>query len=149
MNRFLVLAIALLASGMSNAADSERFLEKIRLPSGQTAVIAEGDFEARTIGSFSVRLYDTAPPGDETTFFRVGIVRPRDGTVENVVLADVDGDRQPELIVVVRSAGTGGYLSAQAFHFDRQRLSLRAAVAGLPPDAEPVAALRQAARKRN
>ena len=114
MKKFLALAIALLASGTLNAADSERFITKVKLPSGQTAVVAEGDFEARSIGSFSVRLYDAAPPGDETTFFRAGIVRSRDGTVEKFILADADGDQQPEIIVRVRSTGTGGYLSAHA-----------------------------------
>jgi hypothetical protein len=149
MNRFFALAIALLASGTLNAADPQRFITKVELPSGQTAVVAEGDFEARSIGSFSVRLYDAAPPGDETTFFRAGTVRPRDGTVEKVMLADVDGDQQPEIIVVVRSAGTGAYLSAQAFAFDKQRLIFRAAVEGLPPDAEPVATLRNSTGKKN
>ncbi len=149
MNKFLALAIALLASGTLNAADSGRFITKVELPAGQTAVVAEGDFEARSIGSFSVRLYDAASPGDETTFFRAGIIRPRDGTVEKVMLADVDGDRQPEIIVVVRSAGTGAYLSAQAFAFDKKRLILRAAVEGIPPDAEPMATLRNSTRKKN
>jgi hypothetical protein len=149
MNKFFALAIALLASGTLNAADSERFITKIGLPSGQTAVVTEGDFEARSFGSFSVRLYDAAPSGDETTFFRAGIVRPRDGTVEKVMLADVDGDQQPEIIVVVRSTGTGGYLSAQAFAFDKKRLILRAAVKALPPDAEPIAALRNSTMKRH
>ena len=149
MNKFLALAIALLASGTLNAADSERFITNVMLPSGQTAVVAEGDFEARSIGSFSVRLYDAAPSGDETTFFRAGIVRPRDGAVEKVLLADVDGDQQPEIIVLVRSAGTGGYLSAHAFVFDKQILIFRAAVEGLPPDAEPIATLRDSIRKRN
>jgi hypothetical protein len=149
MNKFLALAIALLASGTLNAADSERFITKVKLPSGQTAVVAEGDFEARSIGSFSVRLYDAASSGDETTFFRTGIVRPRDGTVEKVMLADIDGDQRPEIIVLVRSAGTGGYLSAQAFAFDKQRLIFRAVVEGLTPDAEPIATLRNSIRERN
>jgi hypothetical protein len=149
MNKFLALAIALLASGTLNAAGSERFITKVKLPSGQTAVVAEGDFEARSIGSFSVRLYDAAPPGDETTFFSAGIVRSRDGTVEKVMLADVDDDLQPEIIVLVRSTGTGGHLSAHAFAVDKQRLIFRAAVEGLPSDAQPIAALRNLIRKRN
>jgi hypothetical protein len=149
MKKFLALAIALLASGRLNAADSERFITKVKLASGQTAVVAEGDFEARSIGSFSVRLYDAAPPGDETTFFSAGIVRSRDGTIEKVMRADVDDDQHPEIIVLVRSTGTGGYLSAHAFAFDKQRLIFRAAVDGLPSDAEPTVALRKLTRKRN
>jgi len=148
MNRFLALTLALVASGTLHAAESERFVTNIKLPSGQTAVVAEGDFEARSIGSFSVRLYDAAPPGDETTFFRAGQVRARDGTIEEVVLADVVGNQRPEIVVIVRSAGTGGYLSAHAFAIDNQRLTFRAVVKGLPADADPIAALRKSNGKR-
>ncbi len=150
LSRFFALtaAMVLIASGALHAAESERFVTKVALPSGQTAVVAEGDFEARSIGSFSVRLYDAAPPGDETTFFIAGQVRTRDGTVERVVLADVVGDQQLEIVAIVRSAGTGGYLSAHAFAYDKQRLIFRGVVDGLPPDADPIAALRKSARKQ-
>lgn len=148
MNKFFALALVLFASGALHAAESERFIMKVKLPSGQTAVVAEGDFEARSIGSFSVRLYDAAPLGDETTFFSAGQVRARDGTIEKVVFADVVGDQRPEIVVIVRSAGTGGYLSAHAFAFDKQRLIFRAATEGLPPDADPIASLRKSNRKR-
>ncbi|MBU0965848.1 MAG: PliI family lysozyme inhibitor of I-type lysozyme [Proteobacteria bacterium] len=149
MNKFFALAIALLASRTLHAAELERFVTQVALPSKQTVVVAEGDFEARSIGSFSVRLYDAAPPGDETTFFSAGVVRARDGGIEKVVLADVFGDQQPEIIVIVRSTGTGGYLSAHAFAFDKQLLSFCAVVEALPPDADPIAALRKATGKRN
>lgn len=148
MHKLFSLIMVLLASGTLYAAESERFITKLKLPSGQTVVVAEGDFEARSIGSFSIRLYDAATPGDETTFFRSGLVRPRDGVIEKVLLADVAGDRRPEIVVIVRSVGTGSYLSAQAFTVDRQRLLFRAAVDSLPPDADPLAALRKAGRKR-
>jgi hypothetical protein len=93
-----------------------------------------------------VRLYDAAAAGDETTFFRAGLVRSRDGTVERLLLADIDGDRVAEIVVIVRSAGSGGYLSAQAFTFDPERLVLRASVEGLPPAVDVIAALQQEAR---
>lgn len=116
---------------------------KLKLPSGQTAVVAEGDFEARSTGSFSLRLYDAASRGDETTFFSAGLVHDRDGTIEKVALADIDADQQPEIIVTVRSAGTGGYLSAHAFAYDEKAIVFRAGVEGLPPDADTIAALRE------
>ena len=109
-------------------------------------MVAEGDAEARSTGSFRVRLYDAAAASDETTFFRAGLVRPRDGTVEPLLLADIDGDRVAEIVVIVRSAGSGSYLSAQAFTFDAQRLVMRAAVEGLPPAVDVIAALQQEAR---
>ena len=82
MKALFALLLALLSSVSLQAAESDRFIAKVKLPSGQTAVVAEGDFEARSIGSFSVRLYDAAPPEDETTFFTAGLIRARDGTVE-------------------------------------------------------------------
>lgn len=121
-----------------------RFVQKLALPSGQTVVIAEGDFEARSIGSYSVRVYTTqrAQPGDDTTFYSAGIVHKRDGTIENAWLASLDDAGSSDLIVTVRSAGSGGYLSADAFTFDSNAVVLRASVSGLPSDADPVAALR-------
>jgi hypothetical protein len=147
MKILFALTGALLASATLHAAESDRFITKVKLPSGQTAVVAEGDFEARSIGSFSVRLYDAAPTGDETTFFTAGLIRARDGSIATVLLADVDGNKRPEIIVNVRSVGTGSYLSAHAFAYDKQGLSFRAAVEGLPPQADPIAALRKSIRK--
>jgi hypothetical protein len=148
LNKIIALTLTLFASTTLHAAEAERFITKVKLPSGQTIVVAEGDFEARSLGSFSVRLYDAAPPEDETTFFRTGQVRERDGTIEKVVVANVAGDRRPEIVVIVRSAGTGGYLSAQAFTVKKQQLVFQSAVEGLAPDADPIAALKKSNRLR-
>jgi len=139
--------IAVLASVTLYAEASDRFIKKVKLPSGQTTVVAEGEFEARSIGSFSVRLYEAAPPEDETTFFTAGLIRAREGTIDKVVLADIDDNHKPDIIVIVRSVGTGSYISAHAFAFDNTKLILLAAVEGLPPDADPVEALRTSKRK--
>jgi len=122
---------------------SERFVQKIKLPTGQMVVVSEGEFEARSLGSFSIRLYQAAPPTDETTFFISGLVSERDGVVEKLVLADIDGDAETEIIVVVRSVGTGSYLSVYAFGVD-QKMTLVpvASVTGLSAAADPVAVLR-------
>jgi hypothetical protein len=143
MNKHSAIALGLAASSTLHAAESDRFIEKVKITSGQTVVVAEGDFEARSIGSFSVRLYDDAPPTDETTFFTAGQIRARDGVIEKVVLADVVGDKQPEIVVIVRSVGTGSYISAHAFAVDKQQLVFCGAVEGLASDAEPIAALRK------
>jgi hypothetical protein len=146
MKRLLVIAAALLVSAPLHAAEPSRFIAKVKLPSGQTVVVAEGDLEARSTGSFSVRLYAAAPPRGETTFFTAGLIRPRDGTVEKVVLADIDGDQRPEIVVIVRSAGTGGYVSADAFVFEQERLLFRAVAENLTPDADPIVALRKSVK---
>ena len=130
------------------APAQERHLSKLRLPSGQTVVVAEGDFEARSTGSFSVRLYRAAAAPDETTFFVSGVVRARDGSVEQAVLADVDGDERQDVVVVVRTVGTGSYLSAHAFAVRRDRIAFLAEADGLAKDADPVAALRKKFARR-
>ena len=145
--RLLEAVAALLLAGPARAVAQDRFLAKLTLPTGQTLVVAEGDFEARSIGSFSVRLYEAAPAGDETTFFSDGLIRARDGVIEQAVLADLDGDSRPEVVVIVRSAGSGGYQSAHAFAIADDKMVFLAMVEGLAADADPVAALRMS-RKR-
>jgi hypothetical protein len=147
MKTLATLIIAVLASVALYAEASDRFIEKIKLPSGQTTVVAEGAFEARSIGSFSVRLYEAAPPEDETTFFTAGLIRAREGTIHKVVLADIDDNHKPDIIVIVISVGTGSYISAHAFSFDNTKLTFLAAVEGLPPKTDPVEALRISRRK--
>jgi hypothetical protein len=147
MKTLATLIIALLASVTLVAEASDRFIKKVKLPSGQTTVVAEGEFEARSIGSFSVRLYEAAPPEDETTFFTAGLIRGRDGTIDKIVLADIDDNQKPDIIVIVISVGTGSYISAHAFAFDNTKLTFLAAVEGLSPDADPVEALRISKRK--
>jgi hypothetical protein len=137
-------AVLVMVSAAAQAED--RFLAKVKLPTNQMLVVAEGDFEARSIGSFSLRLYAPAEAQDETTFFVAGLVRARDGTVEKVLLADIDGDRRQDAVVVMRSAGSGGYLSAQAFAIRKDRLAPIASVDGLAKEADPIAALKRARR---
>ena len=144
MTKTFVLAIIMFLIGSLPTMASDRFITKLKLPSGQTVVICEGEFEARSIGSFSIRLYQAAPAGDETTFFTSGLISARDGFIEKVVLGDINGDEQPEIIVVVRSVGTGSYLSAHAFAIDKgQKLIPSSLVEGLQSEADPVSALKK------
>ncbi|MGO4999523.1 PliI family lysozyme inhibitor of I-type lysozyme [Oceanisphaera sp. W20_SRM_FM3] len=150
MMRYNVLVIALLVGSVlpAHAADDMRFVTKTSLPNGQTLVVAEGDFEARSIGSVSVRLYETADEPNETTFFMDGLILPREGVLEKVLLADITGDQQPEIIVLARSVGTGNFLSATAIAVTDKQLVLSAAVTGLNADADPVIALQDAHQNR-
>ena len=145
--KLLVMSLLLAGAWPVLAADDPRFVSKITLPSGQTVVVAEGDFEARSIGSVSVRTYEAADEPNETTFFMDGLILPRDGVLDKVLLADTTGDQQPEIIVLARSVGTGNFLSATAIAVTDKQLVLSAAVTGLAADADPVAALRQASAK--
>jgi hypothetical protein len=129
-----------------SAEPAARFVQTITVKPGLVAVVAEGDMEARSIGSYTVRTYSNPEgnPENDTTFYSAGLIRKRDGTIETVSLARVDKTPPPALVVVMRSAGTGGYLSADAFAITGNRVVFRGAVKGLPPDADPVAALRRA-----
>jgi hypothetical protein len=144
MTKAFLPVLVTLAFAASSVGASGRFVAKLSLPSGQTVVVSEGEFEARSIGSYSVRLYRSAAPENETTFFISGLVSARDGVVEKVMLVDINGDELAEIVVVVRSVGTGSYLSAHAFSVDmNQRLILLASIEGLQSTADPVAALRE------
>jgi hypothetical protein len=140
-------ALLLLLASPVPAAAQDRFLSRLRLPTGETVVVAEGDFEARSVGSFSVRLYEAAAAPDETTLFTSGLIRARDGVVEKVALADIDGDQRHEIVVTVRSAGTGSCLSAHAFTVAEGTLVFVAAVEDLAANADPVAALRKSVKQ--
>jgi hypothetical protein len=148
MRKVLAVAIFVLLTANVHALAQERFVSKLTLPTGETVVVAEGDFEARSIGSFSVRLYEAAAAPDDTTFFIAGLIRSRDGVVEKVILADIDDDRQQDIVVIVRSVGTGSYLSAHAFAMAKDKLIFRTAVEGLAADADPVEALRKSKEEK-
>ena len=133
------------------AEPTEHFVQKISLPTGQTAIVAEGEFEARSVGSYSVRIYSiqSAQPDDDTTFFSSGVIRARDGTVEKVFLAELGNDDPPSLVVAIRSAGSGGYLSADAFTIEKNTVVLRVSVSRLAPNTDPVVALKSSLQGPN
>lgn len=146
----LLLCLTLFASTAKAASnDDGRIVQHAALPPTQaTVVVAEGDLEPRSIGSYSVRLYAKGEPGFPYDSFITGLVRPRDGGIEKLLFADVDGDGKPDIVVTVRAAGSGGFLSADAFRFDGKALTLLSSVAGLDGSADPVAALKTAFKNR-
>ncbi|MFP7753944.1 PliI family lysozyme inhibitor of I-type lysozyme [Thermodesulfobacteriota bacterium B35] len=131
------------------AAGGDRFVQKVRLASGSFLAVAEGEFEPRSTGSYTLRLYSGAMPAYPFDDFVCGLVRPRDGAIERLQQADVTGDHVPDLLVVIRSAGTGGYLAADAWSVSATTLSLVAHVEGLDGGADPLSALRNALLSRN
>lgn len=142
----IAVALALFCGDRAGAAQAaERFSQKVSIAPGLVAVVAEGDFEARSIGSYSVRVYfdPDARPENETTFYSAGLVRPRDGTVLSIAPLAVARHERPLLMVVVQSAGSGGYLSADAFAVQPRSVRLRASVSGLLPSDDPAARLRR------
>lgn len=129
------------ATAFAYAETYSRFVESVNLPDGRVATVAEGDFEPRSVGSFSVKLYSAANPDFPFDDFQAGIVAPRNGFVEDLDVRDVDHDGNDDLVVVIRSAGTGGYLSGYAFRLADYTVSVVASVDGLEPSASVVEAL--------
>ena len=121
----------------SEQKQAGRYVNQHKLSSGLTAVVAEGDFEPRSIGSYSVRFYG-ANPEFPTDDFLHGTIRSRDGFIEEVSIQDMNGDGTEEIIVIIRSVGTGGYLSADAFQYGSKQLTLIAGVAELTKNADPI-----------
>jgi len=150
MHRILALAAATaLAAGsggvIAQEAGGARELRAAWPGTALNVVVDEGAAEPRSIGSYAVRLYDGRGGAAPHDAYVTGIVRPRDGTLSKVDFADLDGDGTAELVVVTQSAGSGGYLAADAFRLRHGVLARVAGAEGLAPSADPVAALRKAA----
>ena len=111
-------------------------------PSGDHVVtVTDGPHEPHSLGSYALRLYKPLDPAWPYDSFVAGLIRPRDGTVADLILVD---DEQAAILVVVKSAGSGGYLSVDGFRATDSRLIPSGHVSGLPPDADPAVAIRDA-----
>lgn len=141
--------VVLLATLVHGADRNARFANKFQIPgSREVVVVAEGDFEPRSIGSYGLRVYGGSSKKFPLDDFVVGFVRPRNGTVEAVRFADVDGDGRPEIVVIIRAAGSGGYLSADAFRYQTKSLEFVLSVSDLDKRADPMEALRGKFKQR-
>lgn len=148
MFRILIAASCALAT-CAFAGESERFVGQARLPDGQTVVVAEGDLEARSVGSYSVRLYEAADVPNATSTLRSGIVVPRMGVVERLLLTDADSDGETEVVVITRSVGTGGDRSARVFDVAEGIVDPLITIDDLAADADVLAVLRERATVRD
>jgi hypothetical protein len=145
MNKKALWGLVILASvsAAPGAENGIRFVTQATIPgSSRLVVVAEGDFEPRSAGSYSLRVYGRANPDFPYDDFIAGTVRRRNGTLESVRFPDLDGDGSPDIVVIIRSAGTGSFLSADAFRLSDSTLSLLTSVSDLPKNADPVHALK-------
>jgi hypothetical protein len=140
--RLLCLGVVFAATTALGADEGARLVRQTAISgAARIVVVAEGDFEPRSVGSYSLRAYAGKDPRFPYDHFVAGTVRPRDGAVEDVRFSDLDGDGSPEIIVVIRSAGTGSYLSADAFQLHGAVLTLLESVSGLAGNADPIRTL--------
>lgn len=122
-------------------------MKKIRISKELTAVVAEGNFEPLSTGSFTVRFYqaddEEAKKGLDADDFAGGILIERDGQIEKVELLDLNGDSTNVLIISVRSAGSGGYLSGFAVGLRSKNVVVLAQDLGMLQDADVASELRK------
>ena len=138
----LLITLGLLSLPLTTQA-AEGFFQQLTLPTGQVLTVSEGRGEPASTGSYDVRLYSGANPEFPLDQFIDGKVLPRDGSIKELKLLDLNGDKQPELIVVVESAGSGSYLSADAFTINPQEgLDSFNHVEGLAPNEDVIQALK-------
>ncbi|QZA81586.1 PliI family lysozyme inhibitor of I-type lysozyme [Deefgea piscis] len=127
---------------MAHAEIPSRSIQ-LQLPNQQHILVSEGELEPRSIGSYAIRLYAGGSSEFPFDVFLSGQIQPRDGSLERVINADINGDGIDEVIIVLRSAGSGGYLSADAFSWQNNQLQLLAAVKDLAPNTELIQAFAQ------
>ncbi|MDR6996563.1 hypothetical protein J2Y65_003267 [Aeromonas salmonicida] len=136
----LLMTLGLLTLPLTGQA-AEGFFKQLTLPTGQVLAISEGRGEPASIGSYDVRLYSGANPQFPLDQFIDGKVLARDGSIKELKLQDLNGDKQPELIVIIESAGS--YRSADAFTINPQEgLEIFNHVEGLAPDEDVIQALK-------
>ncbi len=134
----LFLTLGLLTLPLASQA-ADGFFKQLTLPSGQVVTVSE----PASTGSYDVRLYSGANPQFPLDQFIDGKVLPRDGSIKEIKLLDLNGDKQPEVIVVVESAGSGSYLSADALTINPQEgLESFNHVEGLAPSDDVIEALK-------
>jgi hypothetical protein len=61
----------------------------------------------------------------------------------------IDGDDRPEIVVITRSVGSGGYLSADAWRYRDGSLEWVLSVSDLDKGADPIQVLRDKAKAPN
>ena len=142
MLKATIFAAALALAAPAAAGDVNRIvLNGSDATLGVNAVADEGEGEPRSTGSYALRLYKSGDASFPFDAFQAGVVRPRDGTLEALKFADINRDGKNEIIVVVRSAGSGGYLSADAYRVQKGGPVLVSSKSGLAANADPVAEL--------
>ena len=145
MNKLALFFVTVALSTTAFAADNNGRIVKSALhpQSKGMVVVAEGDFEPRSIGSYTLRVYaknDPAYPYDE---FVTGTVRSRNGAIESLKFADLDRDGTQEIIVTTRYVGSGNYVTVDAYRLRKKTLLFVTSIAGMDASKDAIQALKQ------
>jgi hypothetical protein len=142
---FLTLGLLLCACAARAAEDEGRRSYQADMPGGAFKVVAaEGALEPRSIGSYDLRIYAQTNPHFPYDNFVAGTIRPRDGMLASLLLSNLDYLGMDEILVVVRSVGSGGYQTVDGFRLAGAELIHLGTLEALPKDADPVGAFRAA-----
>lgn len=123
---WIVLASSFLLTSHALAKDGVA----IDLPDRRVAVLAVGDLEPASIGSYSVTIFKNRALTD----FVAGAVFSRNGSFlqdngrPRAKLADINADGIKELIVSKLTAGSGNYLEVDALSIDARGVRLVARI---------------------
>ncbi|MGL4714353.1 MAG: PliI family lysozyme inhibitor of I-type lysozyme [Aeromonas sp.] len=141
MNSVLMM-VGLLALPLAAQAE-QGFSKQLTLPSGQVIRVAQGAGEPASIGSYDVRLYSGQNAEFPLDEFQDGKVMARNGFIRALELVDLNGDQQPELVVIIESAGSGSYQDADAYTINSQgELEIFNQVKELEPTEDVIKALK-------
>lgn len=148
MHKIIPFFLTLFITSGAGAADQER-IKTATMPQGINVVVEEGRLEPRSIGSYSLLLYTKNDPAYPYDRFIAGLVQPRNGTVEEIKFADVNGDKKIDIIVITRYTGSGAFVTVDAFRFNKQSLrplQLLTTIAGMDAKKDAVQAVRRKLR---
>jgi hypothetical protein len=112
MRRLLALPLLLLTANMPAAALAAPFKQTLSLQGVSFAVSAVGDGSTQLLRVKASKGLKAYPP----------VGQDLSGRVSGAEVGDLNSDGRPELVVMVRSAGSGSYGSVEAWSAGRRRL---------------------------
>jgi hypothetical protein len=104
-----VAGLALIASSSCTRASDSTEQTFTARDGGTVARVSIPDSEPRSLGTYRAEV--TWPDGTQAT-----MQTARDGMIDTVWLADLDGDGTPELVVATSVVGSGAYGDVQVYH---------------------------------
>lgn len=125
----------------------ERTISKSVPGTGWKVTVTEGPLEPRSIGSYALRFYVPHDPEWPFDNYVDGDVRVRDGSIDQLLFEDLNNDQKLDLVVVMRSAGSGNYQNADGYVLSQGGIAFLKSVEGLAKDANPLEAMSRALKE--
>src|SRR5262249_57506728 len=97
------LGAVLAAATAVASAETPRLVRKVLPGTSIVVLVAEGDFEPRSVGSYSVRAYAGTNPQFPYDNFIAGAVQPRYGSVDDILFAHLAPPASPDILLALPS----------------------------------------------